>query len=81
MELSALARAQKRLKFWRDFVSNTTDLSLRGEVNQLLDQYEDLIFGCWERGAFNEQDHLRLQTLERELQSLNEAARMTGLDY
>ena len=78
MELSSLARKQKRIKDWSTYLEeHVFDEGLKRRTSETLQQYRNLIAKCWEQERISESDELHLVSLERELEELNEEARMT----
>jgi hypothetical protein len=79
MELSALARKQKRCKDWLDFVEQggVQDPKMRTEVLTQLDAFRKYLAKCWEAKVITPQDEGKIVDLERRLEQLNEESRMT----
>lgn len=78
MNLSSLARREKRLKDWSEFLATEVhDEELCRRTSLALQQYRNLLTKCWENGEVGEEDETQLQSAERELEELNEEARMT----
>ena len=78
MELKLLAKKQKRLLFWTEFVeSEVHDEQVRHETLATLKEYRELLARCWEAEAVSEDSQAQLEDLERKLEALNELARTT----
>jgi hypothetical protein len=78
MELSLLAARQKRAKDWSEALENALlDQALRDRTRQRLSDYKGLLLKCWEEQAVSADAAQKLADLERELESLNELARVT----
>ena len=78
MGSAPLARRQKRLQNWRNFLKEEVeDPTITNRTTKLLDQYQTVITRCWEAEAISAGDELELTSLERELEELDELARMT----
>lgn len=78
MELSRLSAKNKRIQLWREFVTSgqVRDEVLRGRIVQKLSDFSSLLTNCWEEGAVSQQAEAAIYDLERELEDLNEQARM-----
>ena len=78
MELSALAAKQKRLKDWLESLTDMVqDESLRQTTLATALRYKNLLVRCWERQCVGEREVEEIMDLERQLEKLNELARMT----
>lgn len=79
MDLTRLAAKQKRLQSWLAFVEEggVQGAALKRSTLDALSRYKTLLARCWESKEINTENAERLSDLERELESLNESARMT----
>lgn len=79
MELSELAKKQKRIKDWADFIAEggVQDPGMRAEINSILGEFKKALARCWEAKQISSADALLIADYERRLQQLNEEARMT----
>ena len=77
MELSDLARKQKRIKSWTSFLNNeVSDDSIRAQTVEALKLYRNYLSKCWEQRKISAEDKLKIEDLERQLEQLNEDARL-----
>lgn len=81
MELSALARKQKRLKDWLEFIQDggVQDPHQRSQALQTLESYKRAIAKCWQIKVISPDDERTISDLERRLEQLNEESRMTTI--
>jgi len=78
MQLSELSAKQKRAHSWEIFLkSEVRSEDLRLRFVQSLNAYRALLAKCWEQGAISATDLHAIQTAERELEDLDEEARLT----
>lgn len=79
MELSELAKKQKRIKDWADFIADggVQDAGMRAEITSILGEFKKALARCWEAKQISDADALLIADYERRLQQLNEEARMT----
>ena len=78
MELSSLAAKQKRLKDWREGLAYMVqDERLRQKTSEAVDKLSAVLVRCWENQAISEKDAADIVDLERQLERMNELARMT----
>ena len=78
MEYLDLAEKQKRLKSWTDFAHSDVQCeALKLKMLASLKDYRNLLAKCWENRAASQADKDKLCSLERELSSFSEEARMT----
>lgn len=78
MELSVLAGKQKRLKDWMEALPvMVQDDDLRRKTAETANRYRSLLARCWESQAITAKDEEEMHGLERQLEKLNELARMT----
>jgi hypothetical protein len=85
MDLTRLAAKQKRLNSWRDFLESggAQVLDLRSRTLAALNQYSDLLEKCWEASnssytnPINPEHLSQIEDLERQLEELNEEARLS----
>ena len=77
MDLSRLAARQKRLKDWTAFLDQVHREELRVEILDTLKLYRNQLAKCWEQETVPQEDYKHLFDLERELERLNEKARVT----
>ena len=75
--LSRLAAYQKRLHDWRDYNSTEVkDLIIKSEIDKLISTLSELLLKCWDENNFSQEDEFKVQDLERQLEQLNEEARV-----
>jgi hypothetical protein len=74
---SRLAARQKRYQQWKEFLE-TPGIAphLKSSLTQLLSVYGNVLVDLWKSGS--EQAETKLQSLERELETLNESIRLTS---
>ncbi len=77
MDLRQLAAKQKRIAFWRGYLTEIQDRTLRAATSQRLHLFSEILARCWSSQSVSTADAEQLLTLERELESLNETARIT----
>ena len=79
MELSQLAKKQKRIKDWSDFIADggVQPAALKQEMLSTLNEFKKVLARCWEAQAISAQDERTISDFERRLQQFNEEARMT----
>lgn len=78
MKLTDLAAKQKRLLNWAAFAeTETSDAGLAQRTLSKVSLLRNALANCWERQQITAEDEIRIESLERELTSLNELARMT----
>lgn len=79
MKVKRLSELQKRWIFWTDFKErHVKDAHLKIKCEDLLKSYRNLIARAWEQhGDCTSKDISQLDSLERELECLNEQCRMT----
>ncbi len=77
MELSALARYQKRIIDWSTFLeAGVPDAALKNQIVSRLSELKKLVAQCWSEGSVSTQAQASLCDLERQLEALNEEARL-----
>lgn len=77
MELSRLASKQKRYHDLTTFAATEiSDSSLKINLESALGRYRALLSDCWKKQAITAEDTLRIDSIERELDSLSNAARL-----
>ena len=79
MEQAGLARKQKRIKDWLDFIQGggVQDPQLRSQVLQAIEAYKRILAKCWQAKATTPSEEVEILDLERKLEELNEQSRMT----
>jgi hypothetical protein len=78
MDLATISAKQKRVKDWMEGLETTVqDRNLREKTADVLKQYRSVLFRCWDAQAINATDAQQIADLERQLERLNEEARMT----
>jgi len=77
MDLRQLAAKQKRVAFWRSYLAEVQDRTLRAATSQRLQLFSEVLARCWSTQVVSPADEEQILTLERELESLNETARIT----
>lgn len=78
MDLSALASKQKRLKDWTQFSeSEVQSEHIRVRFNEALSGYKAALAQCWKQGKISPNDEQVLADIERQLEQLDEEARLT----
>ncbi len=79
MDLSKLAAKQKRLQSWSRFVENeVSDLHLKRNSLALLERYRQALTKVWDVEAVSPDDIRDIDDLERQLEELNERARLAA---
>ena len=77
MELSRLAAKQKR---YRDIsllaVNAVQEPNLKAKLRDTLSSYSSALANCWKRQAITPEDIVRLDSLERELETLSGEIRL-----
>ena len=77
MELTELARKQKRAIDWDQFLKAQVDNGpIRTATSQTLHQYRQVLARCFESSQISTADQSQLENLERQLEELNERARL-----
>jgi hypothetical protein len=77
MELTELARKQKRAIDWEQFLKAQVDSGpIRTSTGQALHQYRQILARCFESSQISMADQSQLENLERQLEELNERARL-----
>ncbi len=77
MDSSRISEKQKRLRIWRSLLDKPElTAGVRAELSRQVEQYSKLLFDCWETGVTSEAVLQRMQSIERELQNLDETARL-----
>lgn len=77
MKLSEIAAKQKRLRYWADVAdSRTYSEQLRVRMKDTLKLYRNLLTKCWENGEIADSDQDEVLDLERQLELLDEEARL-----
>ena len=75
--LARLAAKQKRLKDWRAFAaSEIQDAGVLRKTEEMLKQYSTVLAEAWESRELTAEGEARIANLERQLEQLNEEARM-----
>ncbi|MBN8550675.1 MAG: hypothetical protein J0M12_15270 [Deltaproteobacteria bacterium] len=78
MELSALAAKQKRIQTWSQFIeSEVQEPSLRNRFTSTLDRYRTTLVRAWKAGSISQEDENEMNDLERQLEQLDDEARLT----
>lgn len=78
MELSALAAKQKRIQAWSTLLDSEVDeAGLKSRFSSALDRYRATLVRVWKSGKISPQDEHELTDLERQLEQLDEEARLT----
>ena len=78
MELTDLAAKQKRIAVWKAYAENEVqEPGLRQRTLDRLREFSRVLAEVWTKQLISDSDQTRITSLERELQSLNEEARMT----
>ena len=77
MDLSRLADKQKRLADWSRYCEQILDNQLRERTKSTLERYRAVLVQCWKNDKVSDSDALSIRDLERQLENLNELARMT----
>ena len=76
-DLSRLAAKQKRLKDWTLFANNeVSDQQLKQRTTRALAQFQQALSSCWEKNEVTASDIQRIEDLERQLEQLNDEARL-----
>jgi hypothetical protein len=80
MDLAWLAAKEKRLKYWKEFVEDggVPDFSLKQTTLTKLNELQQLLGALWEKGGSSPEEAKQLANLERELEDLNEQARLNS---
>jgi hypothetical protein len=82
MNLATIAAKQKRVKDWSEALETMVqDSDLREKTRLVLKQYQNLLMRCWDAQLVSDSESAQLQDLERELERLNEVARMTVVPH
>lgn len=77
MELRGLARKQKRLKDWTQFLESAVKRDeIRVQMTETLKLYRNLLAKVWESEAVSEEEDASIQDLERKLDQLAGDARL-----
>ena len=77
MELSALTRRQKRIKDWTNFLEHSVkDVRIKSRTLELINGLRSAIGRCFEEQKINEADERLMRDYERQLELLNEEARL-----
>lgn len=77
MDLSRLPAKLKRHKDWLAFTKNELqDQSLREPTLQLLARFHTALTKCWEAKVVSDSAALEIADLERQLEQLNQEARL-----
>ena len=78
MDLSSLARHQKRILDWKDFLEiNEVPTNLRERISNSLALYGKILVDCSNNGVISQEALNRMGHYERELEMLNEDVRLT----
>ena len=77
MDPRQLAAKQKRIAFWQNYLSEVSDSALRAATSEKLTELSQLLARCWSAQVVSSEDEAAIATLERQLESLNETARIT----
>lgn len=76
-DFSWLAAKQKRLKTWREYAENETqDQAIKSRTLTLLGTFSDELNNIWESKKLSPEERFKLESLERDLEQLNEEARL-----
>jgi hypothetical protein len=77
MELSRLASKQKRYHDLTAFAATeVSDSRLRKGIELALSRYRTILSECWKKQAITLEDTRTIDSIERELDSLSNAARL-----
>ena len=77
MDLSWLAAKQKRIQEWElALASDAASPHVKARLLSLLSEFRTFLAKVWEAGGANEQDKIRLTSLERELEEAHEDIRL-----
>lgn len=79
--LARLAAYQKRLLNWRNYNSSEVkDSNIKSDTSKLISRFSELLMQCWEEKALSKEDEFKIMDLERQLEQLNEEARLSNSD-
>jgi hypothetical protein len=77
MDLKRLAAKQKRYNDWLRFTNEELqDLTLKPTIMGRLSDYKKALAACWSKGAATPDDESLISSLERDLEQLNNEARL-----
>jgi hypothetical protein len=77
MELSRLASRQKRYRDLTVFAAKEVGVpELKQALQKTLALYQDALADCWRKQAVSSEDVVKLDSLDRELESLSNTARL-----
>ena len=77
MELSRLASRQKRYRDLTVFAATEVAVpGLKQALEKTLALYREALADCWRKQAVSAEDLVRLDSLDRELESISSAARL-----
>lgn len=77
MQLSDLAAKQQRLKTWLRYLDTEVQSEeLHQRMKDTLQSYRTALARCWKTEKITDQDRDEIQDLERQLEELDEEARM-----
>lgn len=78
MEIKDLASKQARVKFWREFIkTERVPDSIKVKTESLLKLFTETISKVYNSGSINSSDIITIEDLERQLEDMNELARMS----
>lgn len=78
MKIATLPIRQKRFKDWSVFAEKEiSDPAIKSACQHKLRSYGDLLVKCFEAAEVSDNQELALLSLERELELLNEEARLS----
>lgn len=77
MQLQRLAAKQKRYHDIKLFAEQEVrDTTVRAHLLETLESYKRALAACWSQQSISPEDQLRINSLERELESLHNEARL-----
>lgn len=76
MELSEIARLQKRVLDWRKLAQEASDAQTKSALNLEITKLQALLESIWRNGVASEFELTALNNLERVLDDLNEQSRL-----
>lgn len=77
MDIARLAAKQKRAEDWDKYSQeNVKDPELKNQISQCLIKFRAVLVQCWKSQAVSPADSATIADLERQLEELNELARL-----